>query len=432
MTSPLELSLISGPVPVVVAVCGVAAGVFLLVARRRTWWTRVVPVSVAACGLLAVGVAVVVDHVWRPFPEPLPTIVPAALGVGVLGVVLAVARWRHGRWPSRVLGAVSALVLVVSGLSGVNQYFGEYSTLGAALKSNDTVELDVAAKPAPDVLPVPAGKTLADVWTPPADLPTRGTVSETPIPSSTDYRPRKALVYLPPAYSATPRPRLPVLVPLSGQPGSPHDWFDGGELARHLDAYAARHHGLAPIVVVPDQLGSTTANPMCLDSKLGKVETYLARDVPAWIKGRLQVDESRRAWTISGLSQGGTCSFQLAVRAPEVYARFIDVSGQREPTLGSRKDTVKAAFGGDETAYRAVNPVDVLTRTRFPDTEGMVVAGKNDSLYRNDDREVYEACLRAGMDVRWRELPGAHDWTVWRPGLVDALPWLGERTGLGG
>jgi enterochelin esterase-like enzyme len=432
MTSPFELSLISGPVPAVVAACGAAAGLYLVGARRRTWWTRVVPVSALACGLLAVGVALAVDLVWRPFPEPLPVVVPAWLGVAVLGVVLAAARWRHAGWPRRVLSVLAVLVLLVSGLSGINQYFGQYTTLRTALGKTNTVPFDAAAQPAADVVPVPAGKVLADVWTPPPGLPAHGTVSETPIPSSTGYRPRPALIYLPPAYAATPRPRLPVLVLLSGQPGSPHDWFEAGELARHLDAYAQRHHGLAPIVVVPDQLGSTTANPMCLDSRLGQVETYLAHDVPGWIKNRLQVDEARGAWTIAGLSQGGTCSFQLAVRAPEVYQRFIDVSGQREPTLGTRAVTVRAAFGGDQNAFHLVNPLDVLARTRFPDTQGMVVAGRDDATYRNDDREVYEACLRAGMDVRWRELPGAHDWTVWRPGLVDSLPWLGERTGLGG
>ncbi|WNV88394.1 alpha/beta hydrolase-fold protein [Umezawaea sp. Da 62-37] len=432
MTGALDLSLIGGPVPVVVTACAAAAGAFLLWTGRRTWWTRVVPIGAAACALLAVGVDVAVDVVWRPFPEPLPAVVPVWLGLTAFGAVLAVARWRYARWPTRALGVLAAVVVLVGGLSGVNRYFGQYATLRSALGSTDTVALDTVAKPALDEVRVPSGARLVDVWTPPADLPEHGTLSETPIPSSTDYRPRDAVVYLPPAYAATPRPRLPVLVLLSGQPGTPRDWFDGGELKRHLDAYARAHRGLAPVVVVPDQLGGTTANPMCLDSPLGRTETYLAEDVPGWIRHRLQVDGSRGAWTIAGLSQGGTCSLQLAVRAPAVYSRFIDVSGQREPTLGNRADTVRAAFGGDERAFRRVNPLDVLRATRFPDTEGMVVAGKDDSTYHDQDREVYEACLRAGMDMRWRELPGGHDWTVWRPGLVDALPWLGERTGLGG
>ena len=41
-----------------------------------------------------------------------------------------------------------------------------------------------------------------------------------------------------------------------------------------------------------------------------------------------------------------------------------------------------------------------------------------------------EACRRAGIDVVWKELPGGHDWNVWRPGLYDSLPWLASRTGL--
>jgi len=32
---------------------------------------------------------------------------------------------------------------------------------------------------------------------------------------------------------------------------------------------------------VPDDLGSPVANPLCLDSRLGRVHTYLTRDVPA-------------------------------------------------------------------------------------------------------------------------------------------------------
>jgi enterochelin esterase-like enzyme len=152
--------------------------------------------------------------------------------------------------------------------------------------------------------------------------------------------------------------------------------------------------------------------------------------VPKWITGRLRVDESRGAWTIAGFSQGGTCSLQLAVRAPSVYGQFIDISGQREPTLGNRRDTVRAAFGGDDAAYRAVNPLEVLATTRFPDTAGMIVAGLRDLEYRPQDKEVFEACRKSGMDVALREYPGGHDWSVWRPGLYESLPWLAKRTGM--
>ena len=67
---------------------------------------------------------------------------------------------------------------------------------------------------------------------------------------------------------------------------------------------------------MPDPLGSALANPLCLDSRLGNAQTYLARDVPAWVRAHLPVSTDPRNWAIAGLSEGGTCSWQLAVNAP--------------------------------------------------------------------------------------------------------------------
>ncbi|WP_309111629.1 alpha/beta hydrolase-fold protein [Saccharothrix sp.] len=430
MLSPLDLSLISGPIPVTATVVGVLALVALATRKNRTWWTRIVPGVVLACTAVTAGLKLLVDHLWKPWPEPLPAILTLWVGATLLAVCLVVARLRAGRWYWRLLSVVLVLVVMTGALTATNAHFGFYPTSRAVLEllKNDRVDLDEAAKPASNVIEVPAGGKLADVWRKPADLPEKGTVSEASIPGS--FKARPAWIYLPPAYAATPRPRLPVVVLLPGQPGSPRDWFDAGRLTERLDAFARAHDGLAPIVVVADQLGARMANPLCLDSKLGQSETYLAREVPEWIKRRLTVDERREAWTIAGLSQGGTCAVQLAVRAPDVYGNFINLTGQREPTLGSRAETVKAAFGGDEAAFARVNPMDILSRERFPRTAGVIVAGRDDALYRQADAEVFEACRRAGVDVLWKELPGGHDWNVWRPGLYDSLPWLASRTGL--
>ncbi|WP_434440618.1 alpha/beta hydrolase [Lentzea sp. E54] len=428
MPSPLDLSLIHGPIPKAATVAAVLALAFLAIRRNRTWWVRVLPIVVLACALVVTGLTLVVNNVWKPWPEPLPTILMVWLGGALVALSLAIARLRPSRWHGRVLSVFAVLVVMTSAMTATNAYFGQYPTARALLQvfHNPSVDLPDNAEPS-DVLEVPAGKKLADVWTA-TGLPDKGTMSEIEIPGA--LRARPAWVYLPPAYATKPRPRLPVIVLLAGQPGTPRDWYDAGGIVEHMDAFARDHNGLAPIVVMADQLGSTTANPLCLDSKLGQAETYLAHDAPKWIKERLTVDERREAWTIAGFSHGGTCALQLAVRAPDVYGNFIDISGQREPTLGSRAETVKAAFGGDEAAFARVNPMDILARQRFPRTAGVIVAGRDDALYRPADAEVFEACGRAGMDVRWTELPGGHDWTVWRPGLYSSLPWLAQRTGL--
>ncbi|MFI6102084.1 alpha/beta hydrolase [Lentzea sp. NPDC051213] len=430
MLSPLDLSLINGPIPVAATVASALALTYLAIRKNRTWWTRVLPILVVSCAAVVAGLTYVVDHLWKPWPEPTPPILMVWVGAALAALSLAAVRLRSGRWYGRVFGVLLALGVVASAVTAGNAHFALYPNARAVLDTfrNDRVDLDEAAKPPSNVVEVPAGKKLVDVWKKPADLPEKGTISEAEIPGAMKARP--AWIYLPPAYHVTPRPKLPVMVLLAGQPGTPRDWYDGGRLAENLDAFAREHDGLAPIIVVADQLGTSLANPLCLDSKLGQSETYLARDVPAWIKQRLTVDERRESWTIAGYSHGGTCSLQLAVRAPDVYGNFINVTGQREPTLGTRAETVKAAFGGDEAAFVQVNPMDILAKKQFPKTAGVIVAGKHDGQYRQGNLDVFEACRKAGMDVLWTELPGGHDWNVWRPGLYGSLPWLAQRTGL--
>ena len=99
-------------------------------------------------------------------------------------------------------------------------------------------------------------------------------------------------------------PALPVLVMLSGQPGSPENLFLAGHIDAELDAYARQHDGLAPIIVAPDQLSAPDVNPMCVDSAIGNSATYLTVDVPAWIRANLHVDDGPGGWGIGGFSQG--------------------------------------------------------------------------------------------------------------------------------
>lgn len=121
---------------------------------------------------------------------------------------------------------------------------------------------------------------------------------------------------------------------------------------------------------------------------------------------------------------------QLAVRAPQTYRNFVDISGEDEPRLGSRQQTVNAAFGGDHAAFARVNPLDIMATTRFPGTSGLIITGDKDREFLPLQRKVYDASARAGMDVRWREVSGAHNWVTWRTGLELSMPWLATRTGM--
>ncbi|HEX8629310.1 MAG TPA: alpha/beta hydrolase-fold protein [Catenuloplanes sp.] len=423
----------SGWLPAVLLTAGLVSLAALVVRPARRWWLRTLPLVLLGCVIVLVLAKIVIEQVWRPFPDPLPTQVLAWTGLGILGLCLAGIRLRSAVWSRRVCFVVAALVLVVLASNEVNRFYGQYPTVGSVLGEPPANEVS-AVRLTPTVVatvPPKAGGPLAATWRAPAGMPARGVVAQVTIPSpASGFKARPGWVYVPPAYLTSPRPVLPVLVLLTGQPGKPRDWLDAGRLTATMDGYAAAHAGLAPVVVVADSLGATMANPLCLDSRLGNVQTYLTVDVPAWIGKNLQVTPDRRKWTIGGLSSGGTCALQIAVNAPTAYHNFIDISGQEEPTLGSRARTVKAAFGGDTAAFMKVNPLSVMARERRTGTSGLIIIGRDDAQYLPQARRVFAACQATGMRVHFRELPGKHSWPVWAAGFRESLPWLGTLTGL--
>lgn len=429
-----DRSLISGPLPAAVAVLAALGALWLLLGptrQTRTYRRRVVPLAATAATALTAAGWVVVEKVWRPFPDPVDTGVYVWVGCALLASALAACRLVLDRRAGRAVASIAAAVAVVAcAATQVNLVFDAYPSVRTALglPAADAIAFDDVPPPVAD--PV-VGTPLDVAWTTPPDLPDGGRVATVPIPGTVSgFAARDAEIYLPPAYFADRRPLLPVLVLLAGQPGGPADWFTGGRLAETMDAFAARHHGLAPVVVVADGTGSTLANPLCLDSRLGNVATYLAVDVPAWVRAHLQVDPAPRATAVGGLSYGGTCALQLATNHPDVYPTFLDLSGQLEPTLGDRQRTVDAAFGGDEAAFTAVNPMDLMATRRYPDTAGVFVVGTDDHDFAPGVHTLYEAARKAGMDVRVQELPGGHSFAVWSAGLTDNLDWLARRMGL--
>ena len=369
MTNPLDWSLLSGPIPVILLLLTTVAFALLLTDRTRAWWTWKAPAALAVGAVLTAILGVIVDRWWKPFPEGLPTEVLLWMGVAILGVTITAVRLPSLTWRRRAAALACAFVVGLTGLNQVNRYFQSYTTTRAVLGPwlNTGTDFHKAVGRPTGLVTAPPGRMLADVWAPPANLPASGTLSEVTIPGTVShFTARKGWVYLPPAYQAAPRPRLPVLVLLPGQPGSPRDWIDAGGIQKILDAYAAAHHGLAPVAVMPDATGSTVGNTLCMDSKLGNAETYLTTDLEAWVTANLQVASPDSGWTVGGFSFGGTCAVQLSVRAPYLYRTFLDLSGQREPTLGNHKETVKKAFNGDEGAFTRSTPSPSSPRSASP------------------------------------------------------------------
>ncbi len=338
----------------------------------------------------------------------------------------------------RALAAFVAVTALAAGTLGVNADFGQYTTIGSL--SNASIAPPVPPQVLADQANGAPGTVTSThraqaLWKAAVatGMPSHGLVGSVTIPATvSQFRARGAYVYLPPAALVAHPVALPVLIMLSGQPGSPSNVFSSGQLASIFDAFAAAHGGLAPIVVAPDQLGAPELNPMCVDGTLGASASYLTVDVPNWIRSHLTVQASPAAWAIGGFSQGGTCSIQLGAAHPDLFSSIIDVSGQLAPKNGGLKQTIAIGFGGDAAAYRAALPEALLARhAPYSNTVAVFGVGQLDSRYGPVAAVMTAAAQNAGMSATEAISPGTgHDWHTVQWVLSHALQPIYARLGL--
>ncbi|MEU3756886.1 hypothetical protein AB0H17_29735, partial [Streptomyces olivoreticuli] len=120
---PLDWSLVNGWIPLTLLAVGLCALAVLLLSRRRTWWTRLLPAAVLLAALLTWLLRTAVDDWLQPFPDPLPTDVVIWTGIAVLGVCLAVFRMPTLRWKGRLGAVLAGLFVVLLGASEINKHF---------------------------------------------------------------------------------------------------------------------------------------------------------------------------------------------------------------------------------------------------------------------------------------------------------------------
>ena len=431
MATLLDTSIVAGPLVIVLDVLAGLA-VLLVLARRYSVGAGVrAALSLVAGALLGWALAWLTSDVWDLFGVSLSTATRSWVMAAFAAAGLAINalsspgrgrdRGRSGSRRSRDWRrgvAIAAIPLcLLAAAAGINADFGQYTTVRAALGFPLYGSLDNGGGAA----------TTGTVGE------TAGSIGTVTIPSTVSHFPaRPAIVYLPAAARTTHPPVLPVVVMLSGQPGTPADVFTAGKLDVILNAYAAAHAGVTPIIVVPDQLGAADHNPMCVDSALGNSATYLTVDVPAWIRSTFSVAASPAGWAIAGFSQGGTCSIQLGAAHPEIFGTILDISGELVPRNGDASHTIQTGFAGDAAAYAAAAPAAILkAHAPYSSLHIIFAVGAGDLRFLAWANTLDAAATAAGASTQLIVSPGtAHDWHTVNFVWTTALPLIAARTGL--
>jgi S-formylglutathione hydrolase FrmB len=416
----VNVSIVGGWLPPVVEVLAIVTFV-LSIRWRAGGWRRQLGFGLPiAAGVI--GVAALVMHVASLVPDNFPWQAYLWAFGAVVAVVAAVVDWMQAAVGRRALSVVAVVLLVAVTLGVVNQRSGAFPTVGRLL--HDDPE---------HLIGPPQLRQLKEQVESTGRLPAEGVVVTVTIPPTVShFDTRPAYVYLPPAWFAKVTPSLPTLVLLPGEPGSASDWSGDGDADNTADAFAAAHHGLAPIIVMPDPDGYLTVDSECVNSKFGDAETYLVDDVPAYARSQLHASSAPGSLAVGGLSAGGTCSVMLALRHPTVYPTFASYSGFATPQYQetTQAETIDTLFGGSEDRFAAHDPVQILRTRRFHGMAGWFEVGDQDTDPLDAAHNLQPAALRAGIATCILVRPGGHDFDLWSRALADSFPWLSWRLGL--
>jgi len=418
-TLAVNIDLITGWFPLTVVIVAIAS-VVLSVGWHDGAWKWQLPIGLPVSFVLTLLTAVAI-HAFNLVPDEFPTSFYLWAWLVWYSAVIIVLGWTKAHWLLRCFSVIALVFCVLAAFTVVNQTYDYYPTLARLL-----------GKDAANFANLPELQTIRTEARRTDKLPSYGETISVTIPGTiSKFATGQAFVYLPPSWFKSPEPQLPVIELIAGIPGQPSDWTRAGYADTTSTAFAEAHHGVSPILVIPDSNGNAP-DTECSNSALGNAETYMIKDVPNFMQANFNAAIGKHSLAVAGLSDGGTCASMLALRNPQIFQTFGDYSGYVSPTYlnDNAQQTITTLYGGSRANYEAHNPVALLTGKKYPDLAGWFTAGQSDPQPLAAARQLSALAKKAGMQVCVTTPPGDHSFTFWAQAFTDSLPWLSWRLGL--
>lgn len=239
---------------------------------------------------------------------------------------------------------------------------------------------------------------------------------------------RRFDVYLPPGYRAgvAAGRRYGVLYLLHGSPGWPKLFLDVGALGVDMDTLLHRRSIRPFLIVMPDgRDGTLTGDTEWADTAHGNYEGFVT-DVVHEVDQRLPTIADRDHRILAGNSMGAYAAANISLHHLDLFSAFESWSGYYTQTrtgvfasasATELRDNSPLAQAPRLRAAIARQPLDAYLYTGFSDSD------------IGQQAPFAEALRGAGAQVTARELPGGHDWRLWRSQTPEMLRWAAARLG---
>jgi enterochelin esterase-like enzyme len=261
-------------------------------------------------------------------------------------------------------------------------------------------------------------------WYEPTDVP-HGEVRARWYRSTVTGAWRRAYVYTPPGYDASPARRYPVLYLQHGAGEDERGWHTQGRVHFILDNLIAERRAV-PMLVVMDQGYATRRAPQPPPppgTPLGGAmapgsafEAVLLEDVIPMIDATYRTVPRREQRALAGLSMGGGQALQIGLTHLDRFAWVGAFSG-----AGVGRTAVEQAYGG---VFGDAPRFNARVRLLY------FGAGTEEAPFHQGAKAFSEALDRLGVRNVFVESRGtAHEWQTWRRALHDFVPRLFQAAG---
>jgi S-formylglutathione hydrolase FrmB len=236
-----------------------------------------------------------------------------------------------------------------------------------------------------------------------------GRVDTIAIPSKAMGKTFKCVVIRPEVIlPQTPPARYPVVYLLHGWSGGYNNWIKRvPELVNYVHEYGI-------MIVCPDGGYSSWYFDSPLDASM-RYETYIAKEVPAFIDSAYSTINSRGARAITGLSMGGHGGLFLGFRHADRFGACGSMSGGVDLNTFRNSYDIKKLLGDTITNVENWNNHSVTkVIEQYPKDSVKIIidCGTEDFFYRIN-HDLHEKMVRLKIPHDYIERPGKHDWAYW-------------------
>jgi S-formylglutathione hydrolase FrmB len=201
---------------------------------------------------------------------------------------------------------------------------------------------------------------------------------------------------------------FPVVYLLHGYSGNFSNWVTR---VPQLKTYADQYQVL---IVCPEGEYSSWYVDSPVDSAF-RFETYVGKEVPAFIDAHYKTIRDRKARAIAGLSMGGHGAIFIAFRNAERFGACGSMSGVMDVKYSSHSyDLVKRL--GDTISYKQnwidYSVINVVEKYPKDSLSVIIDCGINDPFFKVNQL-MHQKLLSLKIPHDYIERPGKHDWNYW-------------------